>query len=98
MFKKFMTNAPGAGERMKELQNMLETRREEIGLLHAEISSITALLLLAGTCDHSKTEQYMWEHDTGYGVQRMIEGKRCSYCGCVDLWNRRAFIDPSEIR
>ena len=80
---------------MKKLQKQLEQKRIEARLLAHDIENI--LVRLRPICDHSKTEPYTWEHDTGYGVQRDITGKRCSYCGFIDLWSRGQFINPVEI-
>jgi len=80
---------------MKKLQELLKLKRREARLLAADIENI--ITRLRPICDHSETEPYTWEHDSGYGVQRDINGKRCSYCGFVDLWDRGRFIDPAEI-
>ncbi len=80
---------------MKELQELLEAKRKEARQLYTEIDSI--LVRLRGICDHSKNELYMWESDNGYGRQTMIAGRRCSYCGFIDLWHRGRFVDPLEI-
>jgi hypothetical protein len=80
---------------VKGLQNLLE---ENI-LLQQNVAEETCKIrqLLTPFCDHSKTEDYKWEWDSGYGRQTKKVGKRCSYCLRIDLWNRGNFLDPTEI-
>jgi hypothetical protein len=79
---------------MKKLQELLELKRREARLLHADIENIR--IRLEPICDHSKTEPYEWEHDNGYGVQHFILGKQCSYCGLIDFWNRGRFVNQHD--
>jgi hypothetical protein len=50
---------------------------------------------LAQSCTHPLTTRYMWEHDNGYGKQKMIEGLKCLLCkaekpwSMSTLWNKR---------
>jgi hypothetical protein len=77
---------------MKELQELLEAKRAQVRILYQEIERIVTHLRTS--CDHSKQENYIWEHDNGYGRQTKIIGKECCYCGCVDLWSRGHFSAP----
>lgn len=40
---------------------------------------------IAKTCDHPAeyVDDWCWEHDNGYGVQRWVNGKRCRICGAT---------------
>jgi hypothetical protein len=79
---------------VKSLQSNLKNVRERI----AKLSSDEWLLkeALKGVCDHSETTTYTWEHDNGYGRQSKMKGKRCVFCGWLDLWADGRFVDPSE--
>jgi len=79
---------------VKEIQNALDEKRAQISSLYSDLHDLTSQL--RGRCDHSKTEPYRWEWDSGYGQQTSIVGKRCVYCLFVDLWSRGRFIDPIE--
>lgn len=81
---------------MKKIQELLRAKLVEQVSLVIEISNLRQRL--QGICDHSNTEPYVWEHDNGYGRQSKIEGKRCLDCLFVDLWNRKSFIDPRDVR
>ncbi len=37
-------------------------------------------------CTHKYTEEYSWEHDNGYGRQKMLHGLRCKLCRKVQHW------------
>lgn len=79
-----------------EIQQQIDDARDTWRLAGSKIEVLTVELKAIG-CDHPKTEDYIWEHDNGYGRQSMTKGKRCTYCWFVDFWNRGNFIDPSEI-
>ena len=74
----------------KQTQRLLEKKRVSRAKLSAEISSLEAQL--RPQCDHSKTEDYTWEWDSGYGRQEMLKGKRCLFCWAVDNWNNGRFF------
>jgi hypothetical protein len=80
---------------MKKLQELLKQKRREARLLAHDIQSL--IERLRPICDHSETEPYVWEHDSGYGVQTDVTGKQCSYCGAVDFWSRGRFIDRGTL-
>lgn len=82
--------------RQRELQQELIAKRREIFRLSGDISDIVRQLRENG-CDHSETEDYAWEWDSGYGRQHDRTGKRCVYCGFIDLWCRNHFVDPKDI-
>ena len=73
----------------KDLQLDLIEKQKQFVLLSSQINDLRNRLL--EICDHADTEEYKWEHDNGYGVQRMLTGKRCIYCLKVDYWNRGVF-------
>lgn len=39
-------------------------------------------------CPHPEPyhKSYLWEHDDGYGRQRMVSGIRCDLCGATRPW------------
>lgn len=39
---------------------------------------------IAKKCSHLMVREYVWEHDTGYGVQRKYTGKWCVLCDKKD--------------
>jgi hypothetical protein len=43
---------------------------------------------LAADCDHPAQFVYdiQWEHDNGYGVQKMLPGKWCEVCNATQFW------------
>lgn len=47
-------------------------------------------------CPHipEHIEEYKWENDNGYGVQRKVIGKRCRMCGDIDSWDTGRFQKP----
>lgn len=72
----------------RELKKLIHLR-EKI----RELRSIERFLTdkIAATCDHSMTEPFDWEHDTGYGVQTKCTGTRCTICGAkkyYSVWSR----------
>lgn len=79
-------------------QIQLEIRKAELSreIANDRLTLLRMQLKEAG-CDHFKFEAYIWEHDNGYGRQHKRTGKRCTYCGWVDLWDRNHFINPAEI-
>jgi len=80
---------------ISQLQKTLKQKRQAITKLQAECYNIEQQL--EGRCDHSECESYQWEHDNGYGLQTQKHGKRCVFCGWVDLWNRGQFDDPADL-
>jgi hypothetical protein len=79
----------------EDLQKLLAEKEHLQRELFSEIHKIRRQLILV--CDHSSTEDYKWEWDSGYGRQTQEVGKRCSYCLYIDLWNRGHFVSPSEV-
>ena len=62
---------------IKNMQLMTASYVERINKLRAEI---------AAKCSHSTTMSYTWEHDDGYGRQKMCEGRRCILCLKISYW------------
>lgn len=79
-----------------ELQEQLDKKRAEAFDIRVKIDKLVGYIRELG-CDHSVTEDYRWEWDNGYGQQKMIGGRRCIYCGFIDLWGRKRFVDPKDI-
>lgn len=46
-------------------------------------------VMLAANCKHDPehVEDWPWEHDDGYGRQKMITGKRCRLCHARKCWD-----------
>ena len=88
---------------VKEIQKSLLKKQETINKLYKEIDVLRSELCSTTPngritiCDHSKTEDYLWEWDSGYGRQSNMIGKQCVYCGWKDLWNRGSFYDPKDL-
>jgi hypothetical protein len=78
-----------------QIQKELTKKREKSSKLRDEIDGLVKQL--QGVCDHSQTDAYQWEHDNGYGRQSKMSGKRCMYCGWIDLWNNGTFHNPKDI-
>ena len=78
------------------LQTALLKKRARASRLGSECSALVKQL--QGICDHTQTALHGWEHDNGYGRQTQMTGKRCVFCGWVDLWNNNRFTDPRNIR
>ena len=94
----------GRGNEMssvKSIQKELLKKKETITKLYKEIYELEKELHADTTgkniCDHSKTEEFHWEHDNGYGRQSKMTGKRCVYCGWKDLWNHGRFCNPADL-
>ena len=51
----------------------------------------TARAALRSNCSHEirYTAPYRWEHDNGYGRQRMVDGEYCKACGKEWPWGRK---------
>lgn len=79
---------------VSSLQKLLIKKRTKFSQIYTEIQFIENQL--QGICDHSESKDYKWEHDNGYGSQSYITGKRCVFCGWIDLWNRNNYINPDH--
>lgn len=47
-----------------------------------------------GNCSHSKTHEYNWLHDNGYGSQSSNTGLRCEACLAVDPYQNGKWHYP----
>lgn len=59
-------------------------------------------LELAKNCSHpvEAVEPYRWEHDNGYGRQKMLDGLRCTICHFINHWkgsSPSSWTDPKHI-
>jgi hypothetical protein len=82
---------------IKATQNKLLRIRRRIAELYRQEREVVGQLVGEGKCDHSATSDYKWEHDNGYGRQSPQIGKKCTFCGFIDLWNRGGFFDPKDL-
>jgi hypothetical protein len=69
---------------MTPLQLELMMVRRIIGDLSREERRLVAEV--AADCDHPIVVDYQWEHDNGYGRQKMITGEQCTLCGAKRPW------------
>jgi len=67
---------------------VLETRilqlREQIQDLCVLEKSLVEEIL--PVCEHTSVEEYVWEHDNGYGRQSWHTGERCRVCRKRRSW------------
>jgi hypothetical protein len=74
---------------MSELERMkqqIEDIEYDLNALTGDLSALRNGLIKSKLCDHSETEEYIWEHDNGYGRQTRIQGKCCKHCLFIDRW------------
>ena len=76
------------------LQHEIDRLIDSIEKSNFYLQRLRKALVESKRCDHSKVADYPWEHDSGYGKQTIITGKRCLHCLFVDLWGRGHFVDP----
>lgn len=81
----------------KKTQKKLERIWSKISKLTTEARVTQQALIASGTCDHSQTRNYEWEHDNGYGRQSKHVGQQCRYCGFIDHYNHGRFFNPKDL-
>lgn len=80
-----------AEQELEDLQKQLDAKykkwlksvsplKEKISTLKAELASNKK------KCKHTKTEEFEWYWDNGYGEQKMLPGLLCKSCGKRNNW------------
>lgn len=67
---------------MKQSDKSRERYRSKIFELRSKLKAVG--------CSHSLVEDFQWEHDDGYGRQKMITGDRCVLCKAEKHWKGSA--------
>lgn len=77
-------------EELQKLEDQLEIKRRHAAKamepLKKQIEELKKLLKSSNKCKHTKTSEFKWEWDNGYGTQKMLPGLRCKSCGKENHW------------
>lgn len=65
------------------LLKALEGRRRADKRWDEKIAKLREAL---GECTHPVTTEFQWQHDNGYGRQKMLPGLRCTLCLKENRW------------
>ena len=59
---------------------------ESTAPLKKKIEKLKKSLKSSNKCTHSRTVEYKWDWDDGYGTQKILSGLRCTSCGKRNSW------------
>lgn len=66
-----------------DLLKALEARKRAYKRWDEKIEKLRAAIK---DCTHPVTDEFKWEHDNGYGRQKMLPGLRCKLCLKENRW------------
>lgn len=83
-------------EAQKRYLGLVEEARYIATLYRDEIEQTRAQIIEEG-CTHPVTCPYIWEWDSGYGRQKMIEGLRCVFCRATKGWKNMGIWSKTKV-
>lgn len=67
-------------------------QRELIKLAQLKLLEIKNILAINCLHESEFIQNYEWEHDDGYGSQKLLNGSKCCICGKIDWWHQKEFF------